>query len=483
MMEPLRLISEHEQSPALPHNVEAEAALLGALMIDNNLAARIGQTLSPSDFYERVHADIFAGIIKLTVAGSVANPVTLRPMFDSHPAIQELGGSGYLAKLTGNGSALIGANDFAKQIAELAKRRRLLMALDDARVATLDTSIDGTSLQDVVSTIDAALNAAIETEVVTASRTFARAWDSAMTSVDAMVRGTVSTAWWVDGLKDWNAGLRGMRGGNLIVLAGRPAMGKTAVAVAVSICCARAGIGVDFFSFEMTEEELMLRAITDVCFDYDRGSFTYEMLQEGKLNATDRRRIDGARQVVDQWPLRLYEPPSPRIGRVIMEMRRRKRAAAAKGQRLDVFVIDYLQLLRGDEKRDNKTNEVADITRDLKLAAKELGVAIVLLSQLSRAVEQREDKRPVMSDLRDSGSIEQDADAVVFVFREQYYLEMTEPPIGHKKRDDWELALQASRDRLDLIFAKVRKGKTGTKKCQYFLAHQAVRGSDFFKVR
>jgi replicative DNA helicase len=458
-------------------NIEAEAALLGALMLHNDLLPVAAARVVADDFIEPLHGEIYDLIVKLVAAGSLATPITMRPHFVDHFAMAQLGGPGYLAQLTGNQGALIGAKDFAEQIADLSKRRALLVALDDARARVLDC---GEDLQETVAEIDGAMSTAIRSENDVKSRTIAKAWDSAMVSIDAISAGTAPVGWWIDGLSDWNNLLGGMRPGNLIILAGRPGMGKTALAIGVAVCAARAGIGTDFFTLEMSEEELLLRAISDVCFDYDRGSFTYSALQRGKLNAVDRSRIDDARQMINEWPLRFYEPPSSKIGRIIIEMRRRKRAATAKGLLLDIFVIDYLQLMRGDKDRDNKSVEVGEITRDLKLAAKELGVAVILLSQLNRGVEQREDKRPQMSDLRDSGSIEQDADAIIFVYREQHYLEASEPPVGHKSRDAWETSLQACRDRVELIARKVRKGKTGTKTCQFFLAHQAIRGSNFF---
>jgi replicative DNA helicase len=476
--DPIRLVTDNTIHPDVPlSNVEAEAALLGALMMENSILPIAAARVVSADFVEPLHGEIYDTIVKMVGTGSLATPVTMRPYFADHTSMAQLGGPGYLAQLTGNNAAVMGAKDFADQIADLSKRRALLAAFDDARAAVLDC---GQELQESVAVIDTALSAAIRSEADVKSRTIARAWDSAMVSIDAISAGTAPVGWWIDGLPDWNQMLGGMRPGNLIVLAGRPGMGKTAVAGGVAICAARAGIVTDFFSLEMTEEELMFRAITDICFDYDRGSFTYKQLQTGKLNATDRQRIDDARAMIDEWPLRFYEPPSSKAGRIIMEMRRRQRAATAKGRPVQLFVIDYLQLMEGDRATDNRVNEISEITRKLKLAAKELGVAILLLSQLSRAVEQREDKRPQLSDLRESGSIEQDADAVIFVYREQQYLENAEPPVGDKKRDAWEIQLQACRDQVELIARKVRKGKTQSRKCHFFGSHQAVRGSKFF---
>jgi replicative DNA helicase len=475
--DPLALLVSHAEWPLLAH-VEAEAALLGGLMIHNDLYASVAADLADDDFAEAVHGRIFSKIGEVIASGTIANPVTLRPLFESDVAMRALGGPGYLAQLTGSGAALIGARDFAKTVRDLSKLRKLRAGLLETLREINDTSA-WKPLPAILEKIDAvALTAASSSEQANAL-TAAAAWDKVIKKAEDTEAGLVEPSMRVDGLPDWNHLLGGMREGNLIVLAGRPGMGKTAVAGTVATSCARAGLGTVFYTREMSTDELMQRMICDVSFNYGR-SILYDKLQRGKIQPHERIQIDEARARIEHWPMIFDDSTNCKISSVVGSMRRYKRRMASKGQELRVVVIDYLQLLRADKDRDNKNHEVTEITRALKLAAKEMNVAIILLSQLSREVERREDKRPFLSDLRDSGSIEQDADAVIFVYRDEYYLKASEPKVGDKRRADWEIDLQASRDKVELIAAKVRRGATGKRICQFFAAHQAVRGSNFF---
>ncbi len=468
-----------------PSNVEAEAALLGALMIDNRLMDRVADLVSANDFYEPVHGQMFSAIASEIANGGMATPITVVPLIQHLPGIGELGGPAYAANLTGNGAALLGARDFAKQIADFAKRRRLMAALGCIieRVSDMRERRDGEGFQaisEIVEEMDGALSAAIQTHRQNRGIRFAKAFDDALLKIEEEASGHSADALAVAGLDDWNTLTGNMRRGEVVVLAGRPSMGKTAVGLSVALASARANHGTVFVSLEMSVLELTKRAITDVLFEHGK-SASFDAVQRGKFTPQDREAIAIARKQIAEWPLVLHEDAGLRIGRLAMLIRRYQREMVAKGNTLDVVFIDYLGLLRGDTRTHSRHEEVGAISRTLKTIARELNVAIVVLAQLNREVERRDDKRPQLADLRDSGEIEQDADVVIFVYREQYYLERSEPEPRDNKRAEWELAMAAARDRVELMSAKVRNGRISKRNCYFFASHQAVRGSLFFR--
>jgi replicative DNA helicase len=460
--------------------VETEAALLGALMIDNRLLDRVGDIVTADDFFEPFFGRLYSLIEREVAQGRPANPVTLRPFVEADPTIAELGGPGYLARLTGSGAGLIGAIDFAKQIADFAKRRRLY----DGLQGFLDAARDDLAkpVEALADGIDAALTAALQRHEVGKSFDIGKAWDVTMAEIAEEAAGDKPPGLAVDGLDDWNFLTGNVRRGEVVILAGRPSMGKSAVALSTAIASARAGWGTLFISLEMSVPELMKRAITDIIFDYGR-SASFDNVKAGKLSVFDKERVAEARTAITSWPMVLRQDAGLKVGRLAMMIRRYKRQMAAKGHTLDIVFIDYLGLVKTDATKAKRYEEVSEVSRTIKQIARELDVAIVLLAQLNREVERREDKRPVLSDLRDSGEIEQDADVVLFVYREQYYLERAEPDRHDKKRADWETNMEACRDRVELIAAKVRNGRVGKRVCHFFAEHQAVRGSNFFTSR
>jgi len=257
---------------------------------------------------------------------------------------------------------------------------------------------------------------------------------------------------------------------------------NTALLVETMMASARAGHGTAVYSLEMDVDGLTVRGISSLIYEHGN-SLSFDNLKLGDWTAFDERRIEEARAQIDAWPLELRYEPSLTLAALARSLRRIKREMAARGQELRVALVDYLQLMSGGGKNQTRTEIIGEISRGLKVLAGELGIVIIALSQLSRKCEEREDKRPMLSDLRESGAIEQDADAVGFVFREQYYLEMAEPKEGDSKRAGWEIDLLAARDRMEMIAAKVRQGKTGRRRLHYFLDNQAVRGSRFNQDR
>ena len=462
----------------LPKNVEAEAALLGAMMIDNRLADDLLDQLEPAHFFEPLHGRIFDAIRTLRRDGSLATPITLRPLFAADWAIETLGGVGYLAELTGSGAGLIGARDFARQIYDLAQLR----ALVEVGRALVDGAIDTAAEVNPRAQIEQAerMLAEVSEQGATAARatTFAQAWDRGFAHVEAVANGTATRGLQVRRLPEWNDLVGGMSAGQLILLGGRPGMGKTSVALAVAIGAAEAGHGVLFISREMPVDQLILRIIADLLFEAGSRA-TFDDVLSGRLSPADWQIATALRERLADLPLAFEEPATLNAARIPHLIRKHQRSLAAKGRELRLVIVDYLGLLDPPQSRGNREQEVGDTSRALKGAARSTGTALLALAQLNRGVEQREDKRPLLSDLRDSGSLEQDADTVVFAYRAEYYLRQTEPDPNDLKHAQWALEMDAARDRLDIYSAKVRQGAPQRRKVFFFGGRQAVRSADF----
>lgn len=468
------------EHPALT-NIETEAALLGALMhpAGANLIDVIADRLTPEDFAEALHGRIFALILQLHAEGKLATPITLKTYLVDDPDMAQVGGPSYLAQLTGSGAAIIGARDFAREISDLAKRRRLIEGLlavvTDARSA--ERPIDK-----LVDAADTALTQALQRTHAVATVSIAQAFDTTLKAIDDEAAGLGPQGIKIEGLEDFNDLTGDLRRGELLYLGGRPSMGKTALALRLALGAAEGGNGVALISLEMRAAELTTRAMSDLVFEYGESCPSFEQVRRGRLGPEYRRQLADARDKIAQWPLLITDPPTLNIGRLVMEIRRQRRKLALQGRTLDLVIVDYLGLIKGDPKA-KRFEEVGEISRTLKQIAKECDVALVVLAQLNRECEKREDKRPMLSDLRDAGDIEQDADHVMFVYRDEYYLERSEPDPSDKKRTDWEISMGHARDRIELILAKSRNGKVGKRICYFFGSHQAVRPSGYMSSR
>ncbi|MGZ8998763.1 MAG: replicative DNA helicase, partial [Allosphingosinicella sp.] len=435
MASPLTLIDSPpaHDAPALPQNVEAEAALLGALMIDNRLAEDIQLRLRPDHFYEPLHARIYESILKLIDRNMIASPVTLRPLFEADEEMKELGGPAYLAQLTGSGAAIIGARDFAGQVYELALLRALIGVGRDMVEQALDTSEEVNPLGQIEAAESALYRVAEEGGGEGTVKSFAEATRMAVQMAEKALNTGGGLSGVTTGLDGLNAKTGGLHHSDLVILAGRPGMGKTALATNIAFNAARrmvqdmedgmeavksAGAGVAFFSLEMSADQLATRILAE------QSGIPSENLRMGKISQQDFRNLARAATELESLPLYIDDTAGLTIAALRTRARRLKRQ---KG--VGLIVVDYLQLLQGSGRssNDNRVQEISEISRGLKTLAKELNVPVLALSQLSRAVEQREDKRPQLSDLRESGSIEQDADIVLFVYREEYYVQSREP--------------------------------------------------------
>ncbi|HEX2764446.1 MAG TPA: replicative DNA helicase [Allosphingosinicella sp.] len=469
------------ESSALPHNVEAEAALLGALMIDNRLAEDVQLKLRPDHFFEPLHARIYEQILKLVDRNMIASPVTLRPLFEADTEMKELGGPAYLAQLTGSGAAIIGARDFAEQVYELALLRALVAVGREMVENALDTSDEVDPKGQIENAETALYRVAEEGGGEGTVKSFAEATRLAVQMAEKALNTGGGLSGLTTGFDSINARTGGLHNSDLVVLAGRPGMGKTALATNIAFNTARrfiqdredgiapdksAGAGVAFFSLEMSADQLATRILAE------QSGISSESLRMGKISQQDFRNLARAATELESLPLYIDDTAGLTIAALRTRARRLKRQRG-----IGLIVVDYLQLLQGTGRNsnENRVNEISEISRGLKTLAKELGVPVLALSQLSRAVEQREDKRPQLSDLRESGSIEQDADMVWFVYREEYYIANRQPREAGESDDakalqafqEWQEEMNRAYGLAEMIIAKQRHGATGKVKLRF----------------
>lgn len=470
---PLRAVPTEASDPTqLPHSVEAEQALLGALLIDNRLVEDVQMKLRSEHFFSPLHGRIYDKIIKLIDRGMVATPVTLRPMFE---ADAEMADKGYLGQLTQNSAALVATNSLAQQIYDLALLRELVRVGREMVASAIDKSED-IDPQGKVQEAEMALYKVAEQGEVSGS---VKDFNQSATLAVQMAERALKSGGHLSGITTGLTGINEMMGGlhrsDLIILAGRPAMGKTSLATNMAFNAAQrlmqdkdfgtsptesAGAGVAFFSLEMSADQLATRILAE------QSGISSEALRMGKISQQEFRELARAAADLESLPLYIDDTPGLTIAALRTRARRLKRQ---KG--IGFIVVDYLQLLQGSAKSsgDNRVQEISEITRGLKTLAKELNVPVLALSQLSRAVEQREDKRPQLSDLRESGTIEQDADIVMFVYRSEYYHEMKRPPqptettaaADRAKYEEWLTRSFELKGSATVIIAKQRHGGVG----------------------
>lgn len=456
-----------EQYQALS-NVDSELVLCGSLMLHNSRIDAVADMLAPEDFSDPLLADIYSVIVREAALGRPANPITLKPYLADHPSINEVGGLTFLNKLAAsNDAAWASSLDMANQIKALSARRSLVAGLNAASALAADPAQTNEA---VISAADDALTSVTAVREQISQPTAAQALDRLMEAFDEPLTGvTCGTIASLDKL------LGPIRPKQMVVAAGRPGMGKTAVALSYAIGASLEGHGVLFISLEMGAEELADRMASDLCFDGRRG-VPFSAIRDKNLNKDQRLEIARARERMATAPFRIVDAGSMSVGRLRMIVRRYKRRFAAEGFNLDLVVVDYLQLMSSDHQGAGRYETITEVSIGLKSIAKEQEVGILALAQLSREVEKRPDKRPQLSDLRESGQIEQDADGVLFLYRHEYYLRQAEPDEGDPARIEWEHAVRECEGSLELILAKRRSGRIGTAKAVFHAANQAVRG-------
>ena len=470
-------IAESASEPApqsLPQNVEAEAALLGALMIDNRLVEDVQLKLRPDHFFEPLHGRIYESILRMTDSNRVANPVTLKPMFEADEAMREVGGPAYLAQLTGSGAAVIGARDFAAQIYDLALLRALVGVGRDLVEGALDTSEEVAPLAQIERAESELYKVAEEGGAEGRAQSFGEAAKASIRNAEAALNRGGGLTGITTGFTGLNSRIGGLQRSDLIIVAGRPGMGKTALATNMAFATAErflqdqadgieatraAGAPVAIFSLEMSAEQLATRVLSE------QAQVTAEQIRTGHLSRNEFASFARTADRLHSLPFYIDDTPGLTIAALRTRARRLKRQ---KG--IGLVVVDYLQLLHGTGKgssSENRVQEISEISRGLKQLAKELDVPVIGVSQLSRAVEQREDKRPQLADLRESGSIEQDADIVLFVYREEYYLAARQPADDDPKLQEWQEQMSRAYGAAELIVAKNRHGGTGKERLKF----------------
>lgn len=464
---PLRKpVSDTGESVRLPQNIELEAALLGAMLIDNRLIEDVQLKLRSDHFFEPLHARIYDLILRVVDRNQIATAVTLRPMLYGDPEFAHTD-KDYLLNLTQNAGVLISASDFATQIYDLALLRELVQVGRDMVTSATDTSEDIDPQAKVQEAEMALYKVAEQGEVTGSVKDFKTSAMLAVNMAERAIKSGGSLSGITTGLEGLNAKLGGLHRSDLLILAGRPAMGKTALATNIAFAAAQrlmkdkdfgtsptesAGAGVAFFSLEMSSDQLATRILAE------QSGLSSEALRMGKISQAEFRNLARAAADLENLPLYIDDTPGLTIAAMRTRARRLKRQRG-----IGLIVVDYLQLLQGSSKAssDNRVQEISEITRGLKTLAKELNVPVLALSQLSRAVEQREDKRPLLSDLRESGTIEQDADIVMFVYRDEYYHASKKPEDGSEKFQAWLEKAHRIEGRAEVIVAKQRHGSTG----------------------
>lgn len=460
------------KSARLPANIEAEAAFLGAVLIDNRVIEELQAPLRPDHFFEPLHERIYERILKLLERNATASPVTLKPYFEADEALRELGGTTYLAGLTQDGLGLLAAGELAQQIYDLALLRELVSVGRGLVEGALDTSDDVAPMERVAEAEVQLYKVAEGAATGNEASSFRKAAMEAIKMAEAAMNSGGGLSGKTTGLEVIDRKTSGLHNSDLVILAGRPGMGKTSLATNIAFNCAEEhlkwqsdggefqyGAPVAFFSLEMSADQLATRILAE------QAEISSESLRSGKLTRDEFQKLSFASQRLTELPLYIDDTPALTIAALRTRARRMKRK-----HDIGLIVVDYLQLLQGSGRaNDNRVNEISEISRGLKTLAKELSVPVIALSQLSRAVEQREDKRPQLSDLRESGSIEQDADMVWFIYRGDYYHLSLKPdtPDGSSSEDakekyrQWEEKHEELVGRATLIVAKQRHGSTG----------------------
>lgn len=456
----------------LPSNIEAEAAFLGAVLIDNRVLEELRTPIRPDHFFEPLHQRIFERILKLVDRNATASPVTLKPYFEGDDSLSALGGTTYLAQLTADGAGLLAAAELANQIYDLALLRELVSVGRGLVEGALDTSEDVAPMDRIAQAEADLFKVAEGATTGSEASSFKDAALTAIKMAEAAMNSGGGLSGKTTGLDSIDYKTSGLHNSDLVILAGRPGMGKTSLATNIAFNCAEAhldwqrdggefnyGAPVAFFSLEMSADQLATRILAE------QSEISSEALRSGKLSREDFQKLSFASQRLAELPLYIDDTPALTIAALRTRARRLKRR-----HDIGLIVVDYLQLLQGSGRaNDNRVNEISEISRGLKTLAKELSVPVIALSQLSRAVEQREDKRPMLSDLRESGSIEQDADMVWFIFRADYYHEAVRPdvptetssPEATEKYRVWEERYLDLKNKATLIVAKQRHGSTG----------------------
>ncbi len=452
----------------VPNNIEAEQALLGAILVNNEAFYRVSDFLEADHFYEPLHRTIYETLARIVRAGKSATPITIKTFLPADERIGEITVAQYLARLAGEATTIINALDYGHVIRDAALRRQLIGIGEDMVNTAFAAPVDHTPREQIEETerrlYELAESGRSESGFIGFSDAIAVAVDMAAKAYqrDSHLSGLAT------GLYDLDRLLGGLQASDLVIIAARPAMGKTALATNIAFHAARNyrfevladgthrtvdGGVVAFFSLEMSCEQLATRLISE------QTRISSADVRRGRIDAGQFERLVDVSREIQDIPLFIDDTGGISIAQLAARARRVKRQRG-----MDLMIVDYLQLLQGSRRRadQGRVQEITEITTSLKALAKELDVPIIALSQLSRQVESREDKRPQLADLRESGSIEQDADVVMFIYREEYYKKNAKPKEGTDAFFTWQAEMEEIMGRAEVIIGKQRHGPTGT---------------------
>ena len=458
---------EVQNPDTMPHSIEAEQQLLGAVLTNNDIYDRVASVIGPQHFYDPVHARIYEIAAARIAKNNLASPVTLKAFMEDDEGLKELGGPAYLVRLAGAAISSFAVRDYAMMIYDLAIRRELIGLGRDISAKAAQVKVDSDPREQIVEAEQQLYKLSEQGQTESGFQSFLKAVTDAVNVANAAYLRDGGMSGISTGLVDMDKMLGGLHRSDLLILAGRPSMGKTSLATNIAFNIVKAfkrgtkddgtegaidGGVVGFFSLEMSAEQLAARILSEA------SEIPSQLIRSGDMSENEFRRFVDAAKTLESCPLYIDDTPALPISQLAARSRRLKRTHG-----LDVLIVDYLQLLRPATAKDSRVNEVSEITQGLKAIAKELDIPVIALSQLSRAVESREDKRPQLSDLRESGSIEQDADVVMFVYRGEYYKEREKPDETNlEAMAKWTDELAALQGKAEVIIGKQRHGPIGS---------------------
>ena len=451
-----------------PHNFEAEQAVLGAILANNEALNHVGTSITPEDFYAAIHQRIYKAILQFHDKGLIANPVTLKHHFAGQEGVEDQ----YLARLVASAISIINIHDYAKIIRDLAIKRRLIGIGEEAVLGAYDPQNELGGIAQVEGVEQQLFRLATDGDAEGGFKALKYSLADALVRTEKAFQRSGAVVGVTTGLRDMDKLLGGLHPSDLLILAGRPSMGKTALAMNLAHNAAVAlerededahqrsekPRSVGFFSLEMSAEQLAMRLLASAC------GISSHKLQKGDLTQDEFQRLVEGSHKLNALPMHIDDTPALSIAALRSRARRLKRV-----HNVSLIVVDYLQLVRpsAGNSTTNRVQEISEITQGLKAIAKELNIPVIALSQLSRAVEQREDKRPQLADLRESGSIEQDADVVMFVFREEYYVQRQQPSEGTPEHAEWQKKMEDVHGKAQVIVAKHRNGPVDSVMLQF----------------
>ena len=460
--QPFKIVENSQKQ--MPCNIEAEQAVIGSILVSNDIYDEISQIIDTQKFFDPIHAKIFETIESLISKGLLANPITLKNHFENNEGLKELGGQEYLVQITKFSTSTKQAVDYANIVHEMHLRRELIKLSETVLTdASNDTEVSTTGEEMIQKAEKSLFDLAERGHFNQSIMKFESAIKQTIEMAKSAYKNEEGIVGVPTGLTDLDTRLGGLHKQDLIIIAGRPSMGKTALATNIAFHAAKniekkeRKSTVAFFSLEMSSEQLSTRILSE------QSRIRSNDIRRGKVSEKEFEKFIETSKNIYDLPLYIDETPAITIAAISNRARRIKRLFG-----LELIVVDYIQLMRSAGRKEyNRVQEISEITQGLKALAKELDVPVLALSQLSRQVEQRDNKKPQLSDLRESGSIEQDADVVMFVYREAYYLENKEPSLGTIEHAEWQQKMDEVSHLAEIMIGKQRHGPTGNVKVEF----------------